>query len=656
MKTGAKKYGRFIQGDSIYGNMDWDLDGDGMMTLTGSHFFTTESPEMRRLRQIFQEEGDYEHGEYYIFIMQQANATGEPNPEFAVMGDMPRGQHFGFVFMNAVRQDQMARLIAHEVGHGIFTLRHTFDSNYGGVSSKRRTDNLMDYGDGTELAAFQWNVMSNPAWITRFDSEEEGRISEFQRGTAADRDLATRRVIEALRFGYAFRVPVTIDNLISSNWSSSSITLGDGNRYEGDGISGGVTVVFPQGSSFPVNPRGSWTEQVRQQRTRFGLNPIIDPIRHTPEGYAIEIATRTEEQHRKLMSYIRSANDENSWRGHIDHLLVTSSCSYRLHNLSALPDEALRELTNTQRELLLLRIADNLIEEGSGFYQLAARVMKHTPESDINDMFDRLSNTNILGLFSRHLTVDQHYSFVRASMIAFFLQERELQNEEVIIWRTGLWCGNVNLSTDNNSLIIDRMVLGWKRIDPCLQSDRGIVSYVQARHNVSVNMTDLIGLTIRTRLGSFEIGRTYFIPAFYFDWLVRNHQREQDIRAINTAVTIGSFAIGAGKLTTAVRAGRLVLALRVGNMVIATGDLALLNQRIEDTMRDTGFLGYWNAISIISNAGSLNASIPNNLFYGVATAFGTYRNYLRVRLGPQLYELLIELIDEKKTMIDYEGK
>ena len=157
--------------------MEWDLDGDGKMTLTGSGFFTTESPEMRALRHVFQDEGDYVHGEYYIFIMQEANAANEPHAEWAVMGDMPRGQHFGFVFRNAVREDEMSRLIAHELGHGIFTLRHTFDREYGAAQGS--TNNLMDYGQGMELAAFQWNVMSYPAWITRFDSEEEGRHGGF---------------------------------------------------------------------------------------------------------------------------------------------------------------------------------------------------------------------------------------------------------------------------------------------------------------------------------------------------------------------------------------------------------------------------------------------------------------------------------------------
>ena len=181
---------------SIYGNTDWDIDQDGRLNVSGSGFFTRETDEMRALRHVFQDEGDYVHGEYYIFILQEAYARGEP--DWAVMGDMPRGQHFGFVFRNAVREDEMSRLIAHELGHGIFTLRHTFDREYGAAQGS--TNNLMDYGQGTELAAFQWNVMSYPAWITRFDSEEEGRLVGVPGKTNTD---LVNEIVQKLRCAYA---------------------------------------------------------------------------------------------------------------------------------------------------------------------------------------------------------------------------------------------------------------------------------------------------------------------------------------------------------------------------------------------------------------------------------------------------------------------
>ena len=66
--------------------------------------------------------------------------------------------------------------IAHELGHGLFTLQHTFDDEYGGRKSRGQTDNLMDYATGKELAAFQWNVLANPAVFTAADKAEEEKL------------------------------------------------------------------------------------------------------------------------------------------------------------------------------------------------------------------------------------------------------------------------------------------------------------------------------------------------------------------------------------------------------------------------------------------------------------------------------------------------
>jgi hypothetical protein len=48
----------------------------------------------------------------------------------------------------------------------MFTLEHTFHINYSGREHKSRTSNLMDYAGGIDLAAFQWNIIANPAPLT----------------------------------------------------------------------------------------------------------------------------------------------------------------------------------------------------------------------------------------------------------------------------------------------------------------------------------------------------------------------------------------------------------------------------------------------------------------------------------------------------------
>ncbi|MHC1702733.1 MAG: fibronectin type III domain-containing protein [Tenuifilaceae bacterium] len=86
---------------------------------------------------------------YYLFVV--------PNfSESSIEGFMPRNRRFGFI-----TQAQLdGRLIAHEVGHGAFNLKHTFSPD--GWNIKDNTDNLMDYTDGINLWKPQWDLIHNP--------------------------------------------------------------------------------------------------------------------------------------------------------------------------------------------------------------------------------------------------------------------------------------------------------------------------------------------------------------------------------------------------------------------------------------------------------------------------------------------------------------
>jgi hypothetical protein len=41
---------------------------------------------------------------------------------------MPRSEQFGYIFKS---NDDIGTIIARELGHGVFQLKHTFDSDYG---------------------------------------------------------------------------------------------------------------------------------------------------------------------------------------------------------------------------------------------------------------------------------------------------------------------------------------------------------------------------------------------------------------------------------------------------------------------------------------------------------------------------------------------
>ena len=162
------------------GNYDWETktEKDGLLGVVGKSFLgydkeLKETPEMLNLQKTYQQEAGTLDG-VYLFVLNGAKGLEGQNKD--LLGEMPRKSRFGYIFTaNSYNTTSLVRTIAHEVGHGIFTLQHTFDAEYG-KGTLKETENLLDYNEGTDLAAFQWNVMANPAIFTGGDKANEGKI------------------------------------------------------------------------------------------------------------------------------------------------------------------------------------------------------------------------------------------------------------------------------------------------------------------------------------------------------------------------------------------------------------------------------------------------------------------------------------------------
>lgn len=167
--------------ERMRGDYSWDRDGDRKLSIVGKSFFgrvreVKESAEMDYLKKAYTQLAGTLDG-VYLFVVDAAGGL-EAQPK-DLLGEMPRRSRFGYIFSgnspNGGTSD-LGYTIAHELGHGLFTLQHTFDDEYGGRKSQGQTDNLMDYAAGKELAAFQWNVLANPAVFTAADSQRQGDL------------------------------------------------------------------------------------------------------------------------------------------------------------------------------------------------------------------------------------------------------------------------------------------------------------------------------------------------------------------------------------------------------------------------------------------------------------------------------------------------
>ncbi|ALO13902.1 hypothetical protein L21SP5_00222 [Salinivirga cyanobacteriivorans] len=149
----------------------WDENGDGLIERPNTDY----SNEMRAVWESFLASMQYDpvqQGQAYLFVIPGITEGGD------VRGYMPIKSRYGFVTADAT-----TRAVAHELGHGVFNLRHTFSEENSFTLPQGETDNLMDYSTGTELWKYQWDFIHNPegGWHI-FEDVEEGMI-EIENGS-----------------------------------------------------------------------------------------------------------------------------------------------------------------------------------------------------------------------------------------------------------------------------------------------------------------------------------------------------------------------------------------------------------------------------------------------------------------------------------------
>lgn len=174
--------------ERMRGNYDWETKTkkDSLLGVVDKSFWgydkeLKETPEMLKLQKTYQQAAGTLDG-VYLFVLN--GATGLEGQKGELLGEMPRKSRFGYIFAgNSPNTEEIVHTIAHELGHGIFTLQHTFDSEYG-KGTQGKTNNLLDYPSNhldykekTELVAFQWNVMASPAIFTAMDKAKDGEIN-----------------------------------------------------------------------------------------------------------------------------------------------------------------------------------------------------------------------------------------------------------------------------------------------------------------------------------------------------------------------------------------------------------------------------------------------------------------------------------------------
>lgn len=128
---------------------------------------------------------DIKKDQYYVFI------TKNITPSKSISGFMPRHSQFGFVFTNqsgaeAKASSDLATIVAHELGHGVFELKHPW-SEFTTGDRNSNTPWLMDYTAGTKLPYVHWQRISHPKFgLYVFDGSGQGELANQLQGNGTN--------------------------------------------------------------------------------------------------------------------------------------------------------------------------------------------------------------------------------------------------------------------------------------------------------------------------------------------------------------------------------------------------------------------------------------------------------------------------------------
>ncbi|WP_343691708.1 fibronectin type III domain-containing protein [Chitinophaga sp.] len=164
--------------NSFKGNSAWDLDQDGVLEDSKSALLSNGfTGEERAMKKAYIQSHQIANDQVYLFVVNEG-----AREDVGLLGKMPRKSQFGFVWLKGGTDQEIARTVAHEIGHGMYTLAHVVNSS-GRVPDKSLNDgdgNLMTTGTGLALYKFQWDIVHDPGSVWGIFEEDAG--SELTKG------------------------------------------------------------------------------------------------------------------------------------------------------------------------------------------------------------------------------------------------------------------------------------------------------------------------------------------------------------------------------------------------------------------------------------------------------------------------------------------
>jgi hypothetical protein len=172
---------------------NYDALTDKGLMVEGSGLLSAYTDQMKALNSAYASTTHYSPDHLVLFALKQgAGKDGNTT----ILGDMPRAQQFGYIFTKGQSGKEQGLVAAHEVGHGLFQLRHTFD--YSGIKQGALPDNLMDYSAGNQLSKLQWDLIHDPGLV--FGLFETDKGGQMKSNMVLDEKMKAGGILEIINY------------------------------------------------------------------------------------------------------------------------------------------------------------------------------------------------------------------------------------------------------------------------------------------------------------------------------------------------------------------------------------------------------------------------------------------------------------------------
>jgi hypothetical protein len=131
--------------------------------------------------------GELKKDALYLFLL---GSSGSSKKGTEAAGFMPRQQQVGYLFTENAGKN-LPHTLAHELGHGMANLAHTFDRTKYNIE-KNSIQNLMDYAGGTQLVKLQWDQLHDPGEVWKIVERDEEAMMFTRCHTTAPKDNGTK--------------------------------------------------------------------------------------------------------------------------------------------------------------------------------------------------------------------------------------------------------------------------------------------------------------------------------------------------------------------------------------------------------------------------------------------------------------------------------